>query len=303
MPENEGISLAARLLNQFPALDLTLWLHEGARDIPFEPIAIGLTLILNAGLGAYQESKAEEALTRLKALAMPAAWVRRDGALVQVPAQEIVPGDVARVEAGDRVPADGRLVEGQGVAADESMLTGESLPVEKKLEAELFSGTLVVRGDHDCNVAQGSRRKAPMSKLLDRDSFRFIVISASIKAGVGIGFLVLMPLLGYGLEETRTAVFLYESIMQLPFVYPCRRISVHCQIGGSTGPWAVACLASAYDACSTLQNHAGVGTPERGCVLGACHNGRPHLGGSAVGQPLSRESKYYQLSSLEAGPR
>jgi P-type Ca2+ transporter type 2C len=81
----------------------------------------------------------------LKGLATPAAWVRRDGALVQVPAQEIVPGDVARVEAGDRVPADGRLVVGQGVAADESILSGESLPVAKDLGAELLSGTLIVR--------------------------------------------------------------------------------------------------------------------------------------------------------------
>lgn len=156
LPEAKGISLPARLLNQFKSpliyillfalsLDLALWLYEGARDIPFESIAIGLILVLNAGLGAYQESKAEEALAHLNVLAMPTAWVRRDGALLQIPAQEIVPGDVARVEAGDRVPADGRLIEGQGVAADESILTGESLPINKDLEAELLSGTLVSR--------------------------------------------------------------------------------------------------------------------------------------------------------------
>ena len=156
LPEAKAISLWQRLISQFKsaliyillfalALDLALWLHEGAKTVPYEAIAIALILVLNAGLGAYQESKAEEALARLKALAMPSVWVMRDGALAQIPANELVPGDIARIEAGDRVPADGRLVEGQGVMADESILTGESLPIDKDLQSELFSGTLIVR--------------------------------------------------------------------------------------------------------------------------------------------------------------
>lgn len=156
LPEAKSIALWQRLLAQFKsaliyillfalALDLALWLHEGARQVPYEAIAIGLILVLNAGLGAYQESKAEEALARLKALAMPSVWVMRDGVLAQIPAIELVPGDIARIEAGDRVPADGRLVEGQGVMADESILTGESLPIDKNLESEMLSGTLIVR--------------------------------------------------------------------------------------------------------------------------------------------------------------
>ena len=99
LPEAKVVSLWQRLISQFKsaliyillfalALDLALWLHEGAKQIPFESIAIGLILILNAGLGAYQEGKAEEALARLKALATPSAWVKRDGALVQIPANE-----------------------------------------------------------------------------------------------------------------------------------------------------------------------------------------------------------------------
>ena len=114
--------------------------------MPYESIAIALILVLNAGLGAWQESKAEAALSRLKALAAPSVWVMRDGALVQLPASVLVPGDVARIEAGDRIPADGRLSGGQGVMADESILTGELLPVDKDPGAELFSGTLLVRG-------------------------------------------------------------------------------------------------------------------------------------------------------------
>jgi len=67
-------------------------------------------------------------LGRLKALAMPSVWVMRDGVLARIPANELVPGDTARIEAGDRVPADGRLVAGQGVMADESILTGDPCP-------------------------------------------------------------------------------------------------------------------------------------------------------------------------------
>jgi Ca2+-transporting ATPase len=156
LPEAKRVGLSLRLLRQFKsaliyvllfalALDLALWVHEGVRTVPYEAVAIALILLLNAGLGAYQEGKAEEALARLKAMAMPFVWVMRDGALTQVPIGDIVPGDIVRIEAGDRIPADGRLVTGQGVMADESVLTGESLPGDKAMGAELFSGTLIVR--------------------------------------------------------------------------------------------------------------------------------------------------------------
>ena len=161
LPEAEPVSIWQRLLGQFRsaliyillfalALDLALWLYEGAqhgfKSLPVESIAIGLILVLNAGLGAYQESKAEAALSRLKALALPSVWVMRDGVLAQIPAVGLVPGDLVRVEAGDRVPADGALAEGLGLMADESILTGESLPVDKEPAGELYSGTLIVRG-------------------------------------------------------------------------------------------------------------------------------------------------------------
>lgn len=156
LPEAPRVTLWQRLLRQFKsaliyvllfalAFDLALWVHEGAKTIPYEGLAIALILVLNAGLGAYQEGKAEEALARLKAMAMPSVWVMRDGTLVQVHITDIVPGDVVRVEAGDRVPADGRLLSGQGLMADESIVTGESLPVDKNAGSEFVSGSLVVR--------------------------------------------------------------------------------------------------------------------------------------------------------------
>ncbi|MBS0232785.1 MAG: cation-translocating P-type ATPase [Proteobacteria bacterium] len=140
------------------ALDFVLWVHEGAQSVPYEAIAIALILSLNAGLGAYQEGKAEEALARLKALAKPSAWVVRDGVLLQIPARDLVPGDLARVEAGDRVPADGVLAKGLGVMVDESIVTGESLPIEKDIDQDLLSGTLLVRSSGYLHITRTGPR-------------------------------------------------------------------------------------------------------------------------------------------------
>src|SRR5215471_6853404 len=127
-------------------IDLLIWLIEGHSVLPLESLAIATILLLNAGLGVYQESKAEAALSRLKSLAASFAWVFRDGQLVRAPSTALVPGDVVRVDAGDRVPADGCLTEAHGVMVDESIVTGESLPVEKTISDALLSGTLLTRG-------------------------------------------------------------------------------------------------------------------------------------------------------------
>jgi P-type Ca2+ transporter type 2C len=126
--------------------DAGLWVVEGAQGWPVEAVAIAVILLLNAALGLYQERRSEAALAHLKALASAQSWVVRDGQLTHVPSASIVPGDWARLEAGDRVPADGLLRDAQGVMLDESMLTGESVPVDKTGGDEVWSGTLVVRG-------------------------------------------------------------------------------------------------------------------------------------------------------------
>jgi Ca2+-transporting ATPase len=128
------------------AFDLATWLVQGAAGFPTQATIIALVLLLNAGLAVLQEHRSEQALARLARLAAPHAWALRDGELVRVPAAELVPGDVARVEAGERIPADGALLEERGFAVDESVLTGESLPVDKEAAEAAFSGTLAVRG-------------------------------------------------------------------------------------------------------------------------------------------------------------
>jgi Ca2+-transporting ATPase len=133
-------------------LDLGAWLYEGGRGVPVEALAILAVLLLNAGLGVLQEYRSEGALAELERVGSPHAWVRRSGNLEQVPVVELVPGDLVRLEAGDRVPADGRALRPEALAVDESTLTGESLPVEKTEVSELHSGTLVVSGRTDLVV-------------------------------------------------------------------------------------------------------------------------------------------------------
>ncbi|HUP72700.1 MAG TPA: cation-translocating P-type ATPase [Acidimicrobiales bacterium] len=128
------------------AFDVVVWVSEGAHGWPFESIAIAVILVFNTGMGVWQEYRAEDALARLREMAAPRVWVLRDGNLVQTDAAGLVPGDVVRVEAGDRIPADGSLVGEQGILVDESILTGESVPVERAVGDEVMSGTLAVRG-------------------------------------------------------------------------------------------------------------------------------------------------------------
>ncbi len=157
LPEKPPEPLWRRFLRQFRSpliyillfallVDLALWFYEGGKGVPFEALAILTILLFNAGLGVWQERRAEHALARLKALAAPKVWVLRDGLLTRVPSQELVPGDLVRLEAGERVPADGQLLEDEGLLIDESVLTGESVPVDKGPGEEVLSGTLAVRG-------------------------------------------------------------------------------------------------------------------------------------------------------------
>lgn len=97
-----------------------------------ESAAVIVTVItINAILGTIQTVKAEQSLQSLKNLSGPEAKVLRDGTIVQIPARELVVGDVILLEAGDMIPADGRLIENASLKIDESALTGESLAVEK----------------------------------------------------------------------------------------------------------------------------------------------------------------------------
>ncbi len=104
---------------------------EGNPKEFFEPLLIVLIVVLNAVMGVMQESKAEKALDALKNLSAPHARVIRDGVETIISASELVPGDIIKLEAGDFIPADARLLASTGLKSEESALTGESVPSEK----------------------------------------------------------------------------------------------------------------------------------------------------------------------------
>lgn len=101
----------------------------------FEPALIVLIVILNAIMGVVQESKAEKALDALQNMSAPHARVIRDGEERIIDASELVPGDIIKLEAGDFIPADARLIESTSLKCEESALTGESVPSEKDANA------------------------------------------------------------------------------------------------------------------------------------------------------------------------
>ena len=101
----------------------------------FEPLLILLIVIINAVMGVLQESKAEKALNALQNLSAPHARAMRDDKEVILDAAELVPGDIIRLEAGDFVPADARLLKSVSLKSEESALTGESVPSEKDADA------------------------------------------------------------------------------------------------------------------------------------------------------------------------
>lgn len=109
------------------------WVEGNPKEF-FEPALILLIVVVNAVIGVMQESKAEKALDALKSLSAPHARVIRDGEERMIDAQELVPGDIIRLEAGDFVPADGRLLYSVSLKSEESALTGESVPAEKRAD-------------------------------------------------------------------------------------------------------------------------------------------------------------------------
>ena len=113
------------------AISFVIACTEGEPKEFFEPALILLIVILNAVMGMLQESKAEKALDALKNMSAPHARVIRGGKEQLIEASALVPGDLIKLEAGDFVPADARLLQSVGLKSEESALTGESVPSEK----------------------------------------------------------------------------------------------------------------------------------------------------------------------------
>ena len=135
------ILLAAALLSI--AISIYNSIHNGEAFDFADPIIIMGVCVLNAIIGTVQENKAEKSLEALKKMSSPTCVVRRDGKLVELKAEELVPGDIVILEEGRTVPADLRLIQSINLKTDESSLTGESLPVEKDTDI-VFTDTVGV---------------------------------------------------------------------------------------------------------------------------------------------------------------
>lgn len=116
-------------------------------------IVILIVITINAILGTVQTVKAEQSLNSLKELSSPSAKVLRDGKIIEIPSKEVTIGDEVHLEAGDYIPADGRIIENASMKVDESALTGESLAVEK--QTDIIDGQVAL-GDRTNMVYSGS---------------------------------------------------------------------------------------------------------------------------------------------------
>src|SRR4051794_602297 len=142
---------------------------------PGTGVVILLVTVLNAVLGLNQEGKAAAAVAALAKMMIVKARVRRDGALTQLPAEQLVPGDVVAIEAGDLVPADGRLLAAATLEVAEAALTGESLPVSKGVEP--VGGADAPLGDRTDMLY--------MNTNVTRGTGEFIVTSTGMATEVG----------------------------------------------------------------------------------------------------------------------
>ena len=181
---------------------------------------IMVVVILNAILGTVQHVKAEQSLNSLKALSSPNAKVLRDGQMIEIPSKEVVVGDILYLDAGDYVPADGRLMESHSLQVNESSLTGESLAVTKSIEpiAEedvsigdkvnmVFSGSFVTYGRGTVLVTDiGMQTEiGKIANLLESAQEKKTPLQASLdNFGKKLAFIIIIiALLVFGLDLFR----------------------------------------------------------------------------------------------------
>ena len=174
-----------------------------------EASIIGLLLIFNAAIGFFHESRAQSTIAALKSRLALNASVLRDGTWMTLPAAELVPGDIAKLTLGSVVAADVRVLDGS-VLLDQSMLTGESLPIEAGAGAETYAGALVRRGEAIAKVVStGVRTKFGRTAELVRTAY---VVSTQQKAV----FRVVRNLAGFNGIVT-LALMLYAYAIGMPF--------------------------------------------------------------------------------------
>jgi Ca2+-transporting ATPase len=210
------------LIEQFQSLIVLLLVIAAAVSLAFgewvEGIAITAVIVINAAIGFVTELRAVRSMEALQQLGSVSAKVRREGQVREIPAEKLVPGDVVLLEGGDVVTADLRLVEASKLQANESALTGESVPVSKQLEALMdniplaeranmvFKGTAITRGSGEgvvvatgmetelgrisSLVEEAEEEVTPLEKRLEQLGRRLVWVTLGIGALVAISGIV-----------------------------------------------------------------------------------------------------------------
>lgn len=228
LPAAKGRGPIKRLLLQFHNLLIYVLLAAALlafwMDHALDAVVILAVVIVNAAIGFIQEGRAEQALSAIRKMIDPKASVLRDGRRMTVPADQIVPGDIVLIEAGDRVPADLRLIRARNLKIEEAVLTGESLAVEKNTGATAanaalgdrcgmaYSGTFVTTGQGS-GVAVGTGARTELGR---------------ISSLLGAVEMLQTPLLRQmdGLAKQLTVVILAISALAFWFAYQSRHYTV-----------------------------------------------------------------------------
>ena len=223
-----------------------------------EALAIVVVLLLNALIGFTTELKADRSMEALRTLGAHAQLARRDGQAMRVPAEAIVPGDIILVEEGDVVTADARLVQAASLSADESVLTGESVPVEKSERpvaesaglgdrtSMLFKGTAVTRGSAVAVVTATAARTelgqiaklageaapelSPLEKQLAALSRQLILATLSIAAVIAVA----------GIAQGKSAFLMVEAAIALAVAAIPEGLPVVATLVLARGMWRMA---------------------------------------------------------------
>lgn len=235
-PSKNGIILfLQQFLNPLIYVLLAAVIVSAATAHYIDAVVILVILLINATIGYIQETKAEKAMEALKEMAAPQSQIRREGKLQRILSKNIVPGDIIVVEAGDRIPADARIIEHAGLKINESALTGESQPVEKNADTlsedtsladrhnMLYLGTAVTQGRAVAvatatgmntelgHIARGlesiKSEQTPLQKSISRLSKALVVVMLAVVAVIfAVGLLRNLDILEMFLLSVAAAV-------------------------------------------------------------------------------------------------
>ncbi|MEA5452478.1 cation-transporting P-type ATPase [Leptolyngbya sp. CCNP1308] len=252
-----------------------------------EGIAVGIAIALNAVIGFTTELRAVKSMESLQQLSQTHAKVRREGQVKQVGADELVPGDLVVLEGGDMVPADIRLITASNLQADESALTGESLPASKitePVEADLslaeqtnriFKGTAITRGSAEGIVtatgmetelghisslaAQAGGEQTPLEQRLDQLGRRLIWVTLVIATIVAVS----------GIVQGKDLVLMVETAIALSVAAVPEGLPIVATVALARGMWRMAkqnALISRLSAVETLGSTSIICTDKTGTL-------------------------------------